>query len=307
MYYFDNMSQQAIADELGISRSNISRLLKRSHEMGIVNIQINDVSVRAFRVAENLKEEFNLKNVVIAPSHSEMEINTANIGYYAAKYLEGIMKDNMKIGVSWGSSVFHVIRNLPPVDNIGVEIVQMMGGVSWSDSYKYGVKLIIEFAERIEGSARLLNAPLILQDKKLHDRLMEETGIKAHMDIIRQCDIALVGIGTNKQEFSTMVMANSILAEESSRMWDRGVISHICGRPLDENGKECVGGLDDRVISVKLADIKLIPEVIAVAGGNYKVKPIIAALRGGYINTLVTDEKTALSVMKYAMNGGVKD
>jgi DNA-binding transcriptional regulator LsrR (DeoR family) len=300
MYYFDNMSQQEIANELGISRSNVSRLLRIAKEMNIVNIQINDVSVRALSVAESIKDMFGLHHVIIAPSHNELEINTSNIGYYAAKYLESIVRDNLKIGVTWGSSVFHLALNLSPVENINMEVVQMMGGVSWSDSYKYGVRLMFEFAERIGGSARLLNAPLVVQDKKLHDQLMKEAGIKVHMEVIRQCDVALLGIGTNKQEYSTMVMANAILAEESDRLWEKGVIAHLCGRPLDENGAECKGDLDDKIISVKLDDLKLIPEVIAVAGGNFKVKPIIAALRSGFINTLVTDEKTALSVIKYA-------
>jgi DNA-binding transcriptional regulator LsrR (DeoR family) len=266
--------------------------------MNIVNIQINDASVRAFQVAEKLKSKFNLKEVIIAPSHHEREINISNIGYYAAKYFERIITDNMKIGVTWGSSVFQLATNLSPVENVNSEIMQMMGSASWSDSYKFGVQLVFEFVEKIGGNARLLNAPLVLQDKKLHDRLMDEEGIKNHMETLRACDIALLGVGTNEQELSTMVMAKAILAEESRQLWDRGVIAHLCGRPIDENGNKCKGELNDRIISVDLDVLNEIPEVIAVAGGNFKVRPILAALKSGYIDTLATDERTALSIMK---------
>ena len=54
MYYYDNMSQQAIADVLEISRSNVSRLLRMSREMDIVDIRINDASLKSIEISEKL-------------------------------------------------------------------------------------------------------------------------------------------------------------------------------------------------------------------------------------------------------------
>ena len=71
MYYSDEKSQQEIANELNISRSNVSRILKLSRDMNIVNIRINDSSVRSFEVCERLKEKFPLKEVIIAPSNND--------------------------------------------------------------------------------------------------------------------------------------------------------------------------------------------------------------------------------------------
>ena len=300
MYYYDDMSQQEIAKELDISRSNVSRILKASRDLDIVDIRINDSSVRSFEVGERIKERFGLKEVVIAPPNNDQEINISNIGFHAARYLETVLKDDMNVGVTWGLSIYHMIANLMPMVRTNIKIVQMMGGTSWSDSYKYGAPLILSFSDKIGGQAKLLNAPLMLSDRQLRDRLMLEEPIKEHMELARRVDIALLGIGTNDMTNSTMVMANSISPEESRALWDSGIIAHLCGRPINEAGEIAGNGFDGRILAVELEDLKRVPEVIGVAGGPSKVRPILASLRGGHVNTLITDEKTAVLVDKHA-------
>ncbi len=40
------------------------------------------------------------------------------------------------------------------------------------------------------------------------------------------------------------------------------------------------------------------PRVIGIAGGDNKVEAILGALRGGFINILITDEETALKIIE---------
>ena len=42
LYYDENLSQQAIADRLGVSRSSIAHFLQHARETGIVRIEIVD-------------------------------------------------------------------------------------------------------------------------------------------------------------------------------------------------------------------------------------------------------------------------
>ena len=300
MYYYDEMSQQEIANELDISRSNVSRILKLSRDMNIVDIRINDSSVRSFEVCKRLKEKFALKEVVIAPSNTDSEVNISNIGFHAARYFETVLKDNMNIGITWGRSIHHMISSLMPTVRTNIKVVQMMGGTNWSDAYKYGVQLIFSFAEKIGGQAKLINAPLMLGDRQLRDLLLQEKSIREHLDVARRVDVALLGVGTNDMSLSTMVLANSISPEESRLLWDSGIIAHICGRPINQSGEISGNAFNDRVLGVELEDLKRIPHVIGVAGGPSKVLPILASLRGGHINTLITDEKTAVLVDKHS-------
>jgi DNA-binding transcriptional regulator LsrR (DeoR family) len=50
---------------------------------------------------------------------------------------------------------------------------------------------------------------------------------------------------------------------------------------------------DKRRISISLQDLKKIPLVIGVAGGKNKFLPILGALKGRFIQALITDDLTA--------------
>jgi DNA-binding transcriptional regulator LsrR (DeoR family) len=58
------------------------------------------------------------------------------------------------------------------------------------------------------------------------------------------------------------------------------------------------GRLDERVIGIRLDELKAIGRRIAVAGGTRKTAAIRAALRGGWVNTLITDRATAESLLR---------
>ncbi|WP_066645582.1 sugar-binding transcriptional regulator [Christensenella timonensis] len=296
MYYYDNMSQQAIADVLGISRSNVSRLLRLSREMDIVDIRINDASLKSIEISEKLKNMFHLKQMIVVPSNHDPNMNLSNIGASAARHIEKQLKDNMKVGVSWGQSVYQTIFHLVPVVRANVDIVQLMGGTAWDDSYMYGVQLILSFADKLGGSAKMMHSPLTLKSKQLRDMLLEEDDIKRHFDLTKNLDIAVIGIGSNSGDVSSMVHSNYITRKDSEQLWNNGIKCHICGRHIDMDGNLADIEYNDRVIGIELEDLKKIDNVIAIAGGRPKVEPIMAALRGGYIDTLVTDEETAILV-----------
>ncbi len=296
MYYYDNMSQQGIADVLEISRSNVSRLLRLSREMDIVDIRINDASLKSIEISEKLKDMFALKQMIVVPSNHDPNINLSNIGVAAARHIEKQLKDNMKVGVSWGQSVYQTIFHSTPIVRANIDVVQLMGGTAWDDSYMYGVQLILSFADKLGGSAKMLHSPLTLKSRQVRDMLMQEDDIKRHFEMTKKLDIAVIGIGSNFGDASTMVHSNYITKEESEQLWSQGIKCHICGRHIDMEGKLADIEYNNRVIGIELEDLKQIGNVIAIAGGRHKVEPITAALRGGYIDTLVTDEETAILV-----------
>jgi dihydroxyacetone kinase-like protein len=74
----------------------------------------------------------------------------------------------------------------------------------------------------------------------------------------------------------------------------------VAGRFIDRDGVPVDGALDTRLIGITLAEIKRIPDRLCVAGGPDKTTVLRAALLGGYVTTLVTDERTARALMTTA-------
>lgn len=296
MYYKDDLSQLEISKQLGISRSNVSKLLKSARDSNIVDIRINDVSSRTFGIAERLRERFDLKSVILAPSNTDSEVNLSNIGLAAAKHLESIIEDNMKIGISWGASIYHMIFSLAPVEKTNIKVIQLMGGLHWSNSYKDGIQLIMRLSERLGADARSMNAPLILRSKEVKDMLMEESYLQEHMKLMENVDIAVVGIGTTNPDLSRLVDSSMITKENMALLWESGIKAHICGQYIDIGNQSLASDFNDRTIAIPIEQLKKIPTVMGIAGGEEKVEPIVDALRGNYIDTLITDEKTAMLV-----------
>jgi DNA-binding transcriptional regulator LsrR (DeoR family) len=56
--------------------------------------------------------------------------------------------------------------------------------------------------------------------------------------------------------------------------------------------------IHDRRIGIELADLRRIPKVVGVAGGEHKAKAILGALHGGFLDVLVTNELAAIRLLE---------
>ena len=71
----------------------------------------------------------------------------------------------------------------------------------------------------------------------------------------------------------------------------------ICLRFFDREGRPVVTPLNDRVISMSLAQLKGVKRSVGVAGGPRKTEAIRGAIKGRWINILITDQLTAQRLM----------
>ena len=76
------------------------------------------------------------------------------------------------------------------------------------------------------------------------------------------------------------------------RLMAEGAAGEICGWMFDRNGKLLEGSINERVASVPLP-ARDTTTVIGLAKGKRKYLALLAALRGGMINGVITDEPTA--------------
>jgi DNA-binding transcriptional regulator LsrR (DeoR family) len=56
--------------------------------------------------------------------------------------------------------------------------------------------------------------------------------------------------------------------------------------------------VEKRMIGLHAQELRSIPNVIAVAGGNQKINAIKAALQGKWIDVLIIDSQTAKAVLE---------
>ncbi|MFV0551456.1 MAG: sugar-binding transcriptional regulator [Anaerorhabdus sp.] len=292
MYYEKNIPQNEIANRMFFSKSKVSRILNKAKELGIVEIKINYPIERIYSLENEIKQLFNLNEVIIIrnyPEHNNGDIRLERLGKCAADYIDSKLVDGDKVGLSWGRTLGYTIRQLKPKEKKDISVIQMMGAPADNyDDQLNSMNLVRTMSELYGGKNLFLYAPLFVENNLVKKSLMKEKIIIKTLNEAKNVDYLITGIA----DFS--LGANSwagyLDEQRVNELRKRGVVGFICGHLIDKNGRGTFGEEEDNIIGVSLQDIKSIPNVIAVAGGLDKVKAILAALNGGYINCLITDE-----------------
>jgi DNA-binding transcriptional regulator LsrR (DeoR family) len=126
--------------------------------------------------------------------------------------------------------------------------------------------------------------------------LIRQPSIRCTLNLAEQSNIAVVGIG-GRPEDSTMV--KSYMGPDHQQITnDHEIVGDICYNFINKFGKPVDNSWNERVIAIELEKLKAIPLVIGVASGLEKVQSIKAALEGGLIHVLITDEVTGNALVE---------
>ena len=87
-YYLQNRTQAEIAEEFGLSRQKVQRLICRAREQGIVEIHVHSVPVLHIEMESKLRATFGLQDALVATSHPDEVLCRRHVARAAADYLE---------------------------------------------------------------------------------------------------------------------------------------------------------------------------------------------------------------------------
>ncbi|MDO6656682.1 sugar-binding transcriptional regulator [Anaerobacillus sp. 1_MG-2023] len=302
LYYQLDYSQQEIAKRLEVSRPTVSRLLKQAKREGIVEIKIHDPSQDVHLLATDLAEAYGLidARVAIVPEFED-QIVKKHIGKIAADYLNATIQDNDLIGVSWGTTLNEIGKNLRHQLLKNVSVVQLNGGISYSETNTYAYEVIQMIGRAFHATSHFLPVPAIVDHLLVKQTMEEDRHIRRVLDMGRNANIALysVGIPTND---SVIVQADYVSEQELEVIHSKSV-GEICSRFFDEKGMLIHEELNERTIGIDLEDLSRKEKSILAAGGPKKVEAIYGALQGGYANVLVTDHYTARALLEKKQGG----
>lgn len=294
-YYIDDLTQAQIAKRLGISRPNVSRLLKRAREERIVQITLTPL-VRGYTdLEQELEAKYGLDEAIVVPaSDYDSPLQTAReLGAIAADYLVRCLRGKEVLGLSWGTTLLATVDALPAKNWPNMQVVQILGGLGPPDSETHATDLTRRTASAFGARLRLLPAPGIVASKAVREALLSDPHISNTLALFAHLDVALVGIGAPTPD-SVVMRAGTILSpEELEELKKQGAVGDIALRFFDANGQPMKTGMNDRIIGITLDELHQVRRVIGVAGGLDKFEVIRGALRGKLISTLVTDNVTA--------------
>jgi DNA-binding transcriptional regulator LsrR (DeoR family) len=302
MYYVQSIRQQEITERLGIHQSTVSRLLKRARETNLVRISVAAQNGIFPELEDALQAKFELHQAVVVDCPAEEVTMVRDLGAATAFFLETTMKPGMILGISsWSRALFAMVEALHPGDSArGGKVVQILGGVGNANTQYQATQLAQRLAGLVGASPVLLQAPGIVGSAEAKRVLSVDAAVKEAADLFNSVDLALVGIGSLEPSKLLASSGNTFSMEERRELKRQGAVGDICFRFFDKDGELVTSPLMDRVIGIEPASLKRIHRVVGVAGGSRKVEAILAALRGKWINVLITDKRTAEGLLNPA-------
>jgi DNA-binding transcriptional regulator LsrR (DeoR family) len=310
LYYRQGRSQKDVAAALGVSAATVSRLLKRAFDEGLVRVELDLPRTQELETA--LVERFGLRDAVVVAVGGRGDVKE-ELGVAAAAYFEKVAASGLRVGLSCGFTLYHTIRALRDRRFRDLDIYPLSGEstlklVDLSPNTLVGM-MAAKYRPHVTAYALPVQHLVSLREiERERRRLLRDSEVRRIYEAAQAVDIVLVGVGQIAEQTPGFCSLAESYGVSVRRLREFGVVGEINYQPFDAEGRIVdrpeLRGLMRRVLSVsgdRLQDLSRREDryVIAVAGGRSKVEAVRGALKGRFMNVLVTDEDVAQAVLKH--------
>ncbi len=300
MYYEQDLTQAEISHAVGVTRSAISRILKKARQRGIVEIRVHRPLRFDNKLEMALVERFALQSahVLIWNKENQYDKLRNRLGRAAAKVLLKLLSPDLIVGVAWGTTVNATIDALEVDDQIPVKVVQLVG-VLGSSSHAFNAQALVQnLADKLGGEGAYMYTPFIADSEDMARSLLNSQSVRETLDIAKRCDVALLGVGATTPDYCSLYQGGHISRSALEGLQQAGAVGDVSAHYFDIDGRTPDTDFHNRLVGIAKDDLFGIPTRLGIAGDKAKARAILGALRGAYVNVLVTDSSTAKLVLE---------
>ena len=288
-YYIEGYTQQEIGEYLSIPRLRVNRLLDKARKAGIIQFSVREGDSKRMIVERELITQFGLKDAFVVPSPlNEQDINES-VAQAAAMYIHERLEKTGYINMGYGDTSSRILNHLANICEFPVNVVSLTGGVNYylpnTRSSIFNAKLY------------LTPAPLLMASEDIVKAMEQEPSVKQIRHMATLAQMSIVGIGG--VDSNATLLTNGTLSHSDVLLLSmQGAVGDMLCHFIDKDGNVIQSSLERRLMSTPLEQLKEMSNSIGVAGGSTKSEAILAALKGNYLDVLITDETTATNVLR---------
>lgn len=297
LYYIDGLNQNDIAKRFRVSRPTVVRMLKEVRERGLIEIKLTKKLPHTRILAAEIESRYadsNLTEVIVVDENDLSKKRV--VARAAAAYLEKTILDTDILGVGWSTTLadlhsFIVKPNCHP--KMIVQLAGATGSIFGSNSQEISINL----SQTMHAPVSQLASPIFLANENARDAILKDRGLQETIALFSKCTVAIIGVG-DISNGSTLIKSGYLTKTDMAALTKSGVAGDILVHFFDQTGLEVETSWDKLRISASLDQVKNIANVVAVSAGAVKSTAVKAALKGGYINTLIIDLSLAEALVK---------
>jgi DNA-binding transcriptional regulator LsrR (DeoR family) len=193
-YYLEDKSKVEIAEELGMSRFKVARLLETARDSGLVHIEITDPDMIDVDLSARLQDAYDLQHAVVVDTPDENPtILRERLGNAAAELLSEIITPDDVLGLAWSRSVSamtNALKRLP-----AIPVVQLTGALVQPDTADSSVDVVRQAARISGGAAHFFYAPTVVPHPATAHALRKQPEVARTFGRIGSVTKAVVGVG----------------------------------------------------------------------------------------------------------------
>ena len=290
----------AIAADLGVSRSSVSRLLDLARQVGLVDIRLRSLDELTAQNQQALDHRFRITSrIVPVPPSASIVDRQEIVARQAARFLSRVMDSNMSLGVAWGSTMGAISRHVTPRETHNSEVVQLNGaGNPNTTGIDYASEILRRIAESLGARLQQFPVPAFFDSAETRELMWRERSTRRVLEMQSRLDVALFGIGAPFANIPSHVYIGGYLDERDYRTLEReGVVGDVATVFYRADGSTEGIELNRRATGPDFSILRKIPRKICVVSDRSKIPALIGALRAGLVTDLIIDEDTARALL----------
>ena len=291
LYYMEGLTQDAVAQTLGMTRARVLRMLASCREDGTVQITVTSPITRCVTLERQIEKRHGVERAVVIPRPQDPADTADLIGAATGTYLSSILTDGMTIGLGWGRTLSSSLSALPQRQFSKFTVVSLLGGLTRATAFNPS-EFAWRFADRLGAECFMMAAPVFAPSPEVRDALVRHTGMEDVFAQAGRLDVALVSVGELSPS-STLARYNLVGKDDVASLLRAGAVGDILCRFIDADGRLLAHPLNDCVISADPSLLRRSRRIVLSSGGWEKASAVLAAVRLLKPEVLITDEVVA--------------
>ncbi len=296
LYYIAGRTQDEIAVHMGISRQAAQRLVSLAVSENLIRVRIDHPIANCLDLAERLKSRFHLRQAEVTPADPGSEGGSVGLAEAGSAEIERWLRrpQPLVIAVGTGRTLKAAVDQIEPMSCPQHRIVSLTGNIAPDGSAAY-YNVIFSMANAVDARHFPMPLPVYVSAPEERRLMHEQTLIRATLRLAAQADVAFVGVG-EMDDTAPLFVDGFMTRKELSDLQGVGAVGEICGWVFDGAGVLIAGERNLRTASAPLPQGEHCT-LFALAKGRKKLAAVHAAIVGGLVNGLITDEDTARALL----------
>lgn len=296
LYYVQEIRQRDIAERLGISQARVSRLLRQAQDYGVVRTVLTVPEGLHPELEERIEEKYGVTEVHVVEVPAPDEAVPYALGWAAARFFSvGTLMGPTMGFTSWSTTLQEMAGALDDVlPRSGVaHVVEMLGDLGPPASQHAAARSTQRLASVLGAEPVFLRTPGVVATPALREAALRNGHVQRALGLLDQLDVAFVGVGPPQLHSFLQAGGDFFGEDQLAQVQDLGAAGQLNQRYVDADGRPLATPLDELVVGVSLEQLARARRRVVIAGGQSKYAAIRAALRGGWVDTLMTDLRAA--------------